>query len=151
MHEQYIDLSIENHSQSVKINSFEDKEYKDLNRTKISKLVSELFSQIKSKESYDYISNLLITSLKEYEKYFINHDNSENEKAYIEEINNKEIPKLNLTCDSRSECLGLLNNIDSILSNCSELSNMQKMDFCNSQRHFMKLYLRQVVIGNNIA
>ncbi len=151
MHEQYNDLSIKNLSQSVKINSFEDKRCKDLNRTKISELVSELFSQIKSKESCDYISNLLITSLKEHEKFFIKHDNTEDENAYIEEINKKEIPKLYITCDSRNEYLGILNDIDSILFNCLELSNIQKIDFCNSQRHFMKLYLRQVVIDNNIA
>lgn len=151
MLEKYNDLSIKNLSQSVKINSFEDKRYKNLNHTKISELVSELFSQIKSKESCDYISNLLITSLKEFEKFFINHDYSENENSYTEEINKKEIFGLNLACDSRSECLGILNDIDSILSNCSELSNIQKIDFTKSQRHFMKLYLRQVVIDNNIA
>ena len=93
---------------------------------------------------------MLITSLKEHEKFFIDCDNSENEIAYIEEINNKELFKLNLTCDSRSEYLDILHDIDSILSNCSELSNIHKMDFCISQRHFMKLYLRQVVIDNNI-
>jgi len=151
VHEQYNDLSIKNFSQSFKINSFEDKRYKDQNRTKISELVSELFNQIKSKESCDSISNLLITSLKEHEKFFIKHDTSVDENAYIEEINKKEIPKLYITCDSRDEYLDILNDIDSILSNCSELSNIHKIDFCNSQRHFMKLYLRQVVIDNNIA
>ncbi|KKN09078.1 hypothetical protein LCGC14_1050210 [marine sediment metagenome] len=151
MYEQYNNLSNENLSKSVKINRFEEKRYKDLNRIKISELISELFSQIKSKESCNYISNLLITSIKEYEKFFINHDYSESENSCIEELNEIEISKLHLTCDSRSEYLGILNDIDSILSNCSELSNNQKMDFCVSQRHFMKLYLRQVVIDNNIT
>ncbi len=51
--------------------------------------------------------------------------------------------------NNKNEYLVILNDIHSILSNCSNLTNKQKLDYCNSQRYYMKLYLREVLINVN--
>jgi len=51
--------------------------------------------------------------------------------------------------NTKSEYLSVSNDIHSILSNCPELTNNQKLDYCNSQRYFMKLYLSDIVIKLN--
>jgi len=44
-------------------------------------------------------------------------------------------------CD---ENLITLHKIHAILLNCSNLSKMQKLEFCESERYFMKLYLQKL-------
>ena len=44
-------------------------------------------------------------------------------------------------CD---ENLLTLNKIHAILMNCSNLSKKQKLEFCESERYFMKLFLKQL-------
>jgi len=44
-------------------------------------------------------------------------------------------------CD---ENLTTLKKIHAILLNCVNLSKKQKLEFCNSERYFMKLYLRKL-------
>ncbi|TFF89805.1 MAG: hypothetical protein EU548_06230 [Promethearchaeota archaeon] len=50
----------------------------------------------------------------------------------------------NIPRNSINENLKLLNQIQSILQNCSHLTDKQKLLYCESQRYFMKLYLRDV-------
>lgn len=52
--------------------------------------------------------------------------------------NNTEIENI---CD---ENLITLQKIHAILLNCSNLSKKQKFDFCESERYFMKLYLKKL-------
>ena len=44
-------------------------------------------------------------------------------------------------CD---ENLTSLQKIHAILLNCSNLSKQQKLEFCESERYFMKLYLKKL-------
>lgn len=44
-------------------------------------------------------------------------------------------------CD---ENLLTLNKIHAILMNCSNLSKKQKLEFCESERYFMKLFLKKL-------
>ena len=134
----------------MELNSFNDNDFQNLDNTVISELVSQLFKHIKSKECYSYISNLLISSLNEYGANFPGDNCNENKVNFFEDINDKEIitSKYKAT-NSKNEHLGILNDIHSILSNCSELTSNQKLDFCSSQRHFMKLYLKKVLIQIN--
>lgn len=44
-------------------------------------------------------------------------------------------------CD---ENLTTLKKIHAILLNCVNLSKKQKLEFCNSERYFMKLYLKKL-------
>ena len=46
--------------------------------------------------------------------------------------------------DKMEEDLLTLHKIHSILLNCINLSKKDKLDFCNSQRYFMKLYLQKM-------
>lgn len=38
----------------------------------------------------------------------------------------------------------ILNEIKAILQNCSNLTDKEKLEYCNSQRFFMKLYLKEI-------
>jgi hypothetical protein len=116
----------------------------------ISDLVSELFNHINSKEAFNYISDLLINSLREYKKKFPLEYQTTNIDKPLDEIEEKESSKSNYNfSDSKIEYLSVSNDIHSILSNCQDLTNTQKLDFCNNQRYFMKLYLKEVVININ--
>ncbi|MFW9878313.1 MAG: hypothetical protein ACFFG0_34965 [Candidatus Thorarchaeota archaeon] len=48
-------------------------------------------------------------------------------------------------CD---ENLTTLQKIHAILLNCVNLSKQQKLEFCESERYFMKLYLKKVLKQN---
>ncbi len=43
-----------------------------------------------------------------------------------------------------NDTLIILNEIKIILQNCSNLTDKQKLEYCNSQRYFMKLYLKEL-------
>ncbi len=38
----------------------------------------------------------------------------------------------------------LLRDIQNVLQSCSHLSNRDRLNYCNTQRYFMKLYLREI-------
>ncbi|MFW9936207.1 MAG: hypothetical protein ACFFD5_01015 [Candidatus Thorarchaeota archaeon] len=50
----------------------------------------------------------------------------------------------NIPKNSVSENLQLLKEIQAILKNCTHLNDKQKFLYCESQRYFMKMYLREV-------
>lgn len=123
-----------------------------MNNNLISNLVSELFQHIDSKKSFTYISDLLINSLGEYKKKFQIETYAQNKESSLNKIANNELINSRSILDSpEDEYLAISNDIHSILSNCSELTNTQKLDFCTNQRYFMKLYLKEVVINLNKA
>ncbi len=134
----------------MKTNIFNKGELQNLDKNIISELVSELFNRINSKESFNYISDLLIASLSKYKKNFPVENFIENQDNSLNKINKNYISNLgsNLT-DSKNEYLAISNDIHSILSNCPDLTNNQKLDFCTNQRYFMKLYLKEVLIQIN--
>jgi hypothetical protein len=116
----------------------------------ISELVSELFNHIESKDSFDFISDLLITSLNIYKKKFSVKDYSLKLEKKLNFDEKTEINSFKQNeSDVRSEYLSISNDIHSILSNCPDLTSNQKLDYCNSQRYFIKLYLKEMVIKIN--
>ena len=44
-----------------------------------------------------------------------------------------------------TDYLVILNDINLILSNVNNLTNNQKLDYCNNQRYYIKRYLREVL------
>jgi len=134
------------------LNLFDRNDFQNSTNSVISNLVTELFNNIKSKEEFKYISDLLITSLHEYKKRFPIDIETENiENSFIEfnksESNNS---RYNFN-DSYDEYLSISNDIHTILSICQDLTNTQKLDFCNNQRYFMKLYLKELLLKINKA
>ncbi len=126
--------------------------FQNLDNNLISNLVSELFNHIKSKDTFNYISDLLITSISEYKKKFSSNFETEKIENTFKEINKSEFNNRNYNFnDTISDYLSISNDIHSILSNYPELTNSQKLDFCNNQRYFMKLYLKKLVIKLNKA
>lgn len=63
-----------------------------------------------------------------------------NESETDEEINNFE-QELE---EFKNDNLIILKEIQAILQNCSTLTDKEKWDYCNSQRYFMKLYLKEI-------
>jgi len=51
----------------------------------------------------------------------------------------EQIPK-----DFGNENLKILNDIQDILQNCTKLTQKEKLEYCKSQRFFMKLYLKEM-------
>ena len=51
----------------------------------------------------------------------------------------EQIPK-----DFGNENLKILNDIQDILQNCTKLTQKEKLEYCKSQRFFMKLYLKEI-------
>jgi hypothetical protein len=66
---------------------------------------------------------------------------SENETFSTDNIKVKDIFDDNLLT---------LNKIHAILLNCSNLSKKQKLEFCESERYFMKLYLKKLKKQNEV-
>ena len=92
------------------------------------------------------ISNLIITSLNIYKnKYPIAVDQKYKKSFHFGKDIQESIFKGNLY-EATDEYLTILNDIHLILSNCSDLSISQKLEFCNSQRYFMKLFLKDMLI-----
>ena len=62
-----------------------------------------------------------------------------------EELNRELKKKVNILLEkSSADNLTLLDEIKAILHNCTHLTPEQKLMYCQSQRYFMKLYLREV-------
>jgi len=68
-----------------------------------------------------------------------------NNLFYEVEIDNKKIEFLEQDSDNPiDDNLVILEEIGEILKNCTILTENQKLDYCKSQRYFMKLYLKEV-------
>ena len=59
------------------------------------------------------------------------------EKEIIKDL--EQIPK-----DFGNENLKILKDLQDILQNCTNLTQKEKLEYCKSQRFFMKLYLKEV-------
>jgi len=51
--------------------------------------------------------------------------------------------------DAKKEYLTMVEDIHAIISNREDLSNYEKINYCNSERHYMKQYLKHVMIKIN--
>ncbi|MFX0001305.1 MAG: hypothetical protein ACFE9Q_11325 [Candidatus Hodarchaeota archaeon] len=65
-------------------------------------------------------------------------EDSDNKEPQSNKMVNENIEDI---CD---ENLTTLQKIHAILLNCVNLSKKQKLEFCESERYFMKLYLKKV-------
>jgi len=63
--------------------------------------------------------------------------------SFKEHVYKAESHKIEQLCD---ENLTTLQKIHAILLNCINLSKKQKLEFCESERYFMKLYLKKLQI-----
>jgi len=46
---------------------------------------------------------------------------------------------------NKNDYLVISNDIDLILSNVNNLTNKRKLDYCNNQRYYIKLYLKEIL------
>lgn len=92
---------------------------------------------------------MLLTSLRNYKKNYPVNIYSENKENFKENSANQLDTVVSGFNDAKNEYLAISNDIHSILSNCLELTNNQKLDFCDNQRYYMKLYLKEVLIQIN--
>lgn len=55
-----------------------------------------------------------------------------------------------LKCESvKDEYMTMINDVHIVLNNCEGLSNDQKLEYCNSERHYMKQYMKFSLIKIN--
>ena len=54
-----------------------------------------------------------------------------------------EMIKLNNIDPNKDNCFEIIRKINFFLSETPHLSNQQKLDYCNIERYFMKLYLKE--------
>ncbi len=75
-----------------------------------------------------------------------NDKNDSNFKGYSEHQNQTEKVENSepISRENLDDDLLTLHKIHSILLNCINLSKKDKLEFCNSQRYFMKLYLKKM-------
>lgn len=93
----------------------------------------------------------MATSLDKYKKKFHIESFTENNENFLSKITNNEFNNLqNFETSPEDEYLSISNDLHAILSNCSEFSNSQKLNFCSNQRYFMKLYLKQLLTKLNL-
>ncbi|MFX1426688.1 MAG: hypothetical protein ACFFBE_09570 [Promethearchaeota archaeon] len=75
---------------------------------------------------------------------------SRNDKFSSEKLSNQEHVKIKELAQSKKveeicdENLITLKKIHAILLNCLNLNEKEKLEFCNSERYFMKLYLKKL-------
>ena len=139
-------MSFEKVSNIKSSNNFRHNEFQDLNNNIISNSFSKLFSHISSKEKFNYISNLFLNSLGECKKRFQYESFTEyKEFSLSKDCSNEFKYSQYIIAKPEDEYLAISNDLHTILSNCSEFSNSQKLDFCNNQRYFMKLYLKELL------
>lgn len=113
----------------------------------ISELVSILFTQNKSQESFKIISSLIKLSLKAPEENFADVIFSGNNAGAFNNIDNEVKCFLNQKFRvDKNMCLLMLNRVRSILINCPDLTNKQKFDYCRIERYFMKSYLKEGLV-----
>lgn len=62
-----------------------------------------------------------------------------------EKINNsiKGTPEI-IAQKAKYDNFKLLTDIQKVLQNCRHLTNRDRLNYCNTQRYFMKLYLREI-------
>lgn len=113
----------------------------------ISELVSMLFTQNNSQESFKIISSLIKLSLKAPEENFADVIFSGNNAGAFNNIDNEVKCFLNQKFRvDKNMCLLMLNRVRSILINCPDLTNNQKFDYCRIERYFMKSYLKEGLV-----
>lgn len=70
---------------------------------------------------------------------------SKSKKQPENQIQNGQIPYFSfLFLEHKNEDFSTLQKIHAILLNCINLDEKAKLEFCNSQRYFMKLYLKKL-------
>lgn len=74
----------------------------------------------------------------------MNQDSNFEESLYNNEISCKMRDFLKQELDiNNNDNLTILKELNTILQNCSNLTVKQKLNYCDSQRYFIKLYLRE--------
>jgi len=113
----------------------------------ISELVLLFFSHKNYKDSYKYFSTLINLSLQIPEKKFADVIFSGNNALRYDDKDNSEFLLAEKSCFDKKNYLLMLNRIRSILNSCPDLTYEQKFDYCSIERYFMKLYLKECIVG----
>ena len=141
------EISAQSNQNLIRPETISQLDSRSKNDSVISDLVSELFNHIESKDSFNFISDLLLTSLSIHKKKYSIENSLLTHEETLDTINNIDRIrfKQKLT-DTKTEYLSISNDIHSILASCPDLSSDQKLDYCDSQRYFMKMYMNEIVV-----
>lgn len=61
------------------------------------------------------------------------------------------IKKIIKRCDkAKNEYFDIISDLHALLRDCDNLTNAQKLEYCESERNFMKLYLKNALVKTNL-
>jgi len=113
----------------------------------LSEFVFELFKHKNSGEAMKNISNLIVLSLNSFMNNRQNRLISKIDKnlflTNISEYRNENKQELNDPFEKYSR---ILNYIHSLVAHCPDLTNKEKLEYCNIERYFMKSFLKELAL-----
>ena len=130
----------------INIASVKKGDSQEVSPTFFSKLLVLFFKDQSPNESFKNISKLIVLLLNtpriEIPSKFFNGSIENIVKEIYYEFKN--ILKRESE-DAVNEYFRTLEKVPPLISDCPELTNKQKLDYCNCERAFMKLYLRDLL------
>ena len=109
--------------------------------------VSELFTHKNSEDTIKNVSNLIVLSLKLFKNNSQNIDMSKHGvNIFFESISgyrNKNTQKTNNPFTKYGRILDILH---SIIANCPDLTNNEKLEYCNIERYFIKSVFKELAL-----
>ena len=130
----------------INITSLKKGDSQEVSSTFFSKLLALFFKDQGPNESFKNISKLIVLLLNtpgiEIPSKFFNGsiENIVKEIYYeFKNILNRESE------DAVNKYFRTLEKVPPLISDCPELTNKQKLDYCNIERSFMKLYLKDLL------
>jgi len=114
--------------------------------TFFSKLLSLFFRNQKPNESFKNISKLIVLLLNTPGIEIPNTYFQGNTENIVKEIYYEFKSILKRESENEvNQYFKTLEKIPPLITNCPELTNKQKLDYCNIERSFMKLYLKDLL------
>jgi hypothetical protein len=131
----------------IDIRSFQDGDSQQINTPFFSKLLSLFFKNQKPKESFKNISKLIVLLLNTPGIEISTNYFQGNTETIVKEIYYEFKSILERESENEvNEYFKTLEQIPPLITECPEITNKQKLDYCNIERCFMKLYLKDLLI-----
>ena len=113
----------------------------------LSTFVSELFTHKNSEDAIKNVSNLIVLSLKSFENN--HHDGFKSKQEVDLTFANTSICSNENTQNTNNPFIKygkILDSIHSIIANCPDLTNNEKLEYCNIERYFIKSVFRELAV-----
>ena len=113
----------------------------------LSMFVSELFTHKNSEEAIKNVSNLIVLSLKSFKNN--KHDSFKSKEEFDLIFANMSACRNKNTQNTNNPFIKygkVLDTIHSIIANCPDLTNNEKLEYCNIERYFIKSVFKELAV-----